>query len=99
MAPKILLPGHTLSILFKLIFYNLLGQFSKIKKTSFSGNISDLTDPTKLIIVFIGHATVFINFYGTTILTDPVFGGYFPGFARFVEPGLKIDQLPFLDYV
>ncbi len=64
-------------------------------------------DPTKwkndqLNIAWIGHSTVLINFYGTTILTDPVlferigvsiFGMTF-GPGRFTHPALTFAELP-----
>ncbi len=57
---------------------------------------------------WIGHATVLINFYGTMILTDPVFSkrvgpsfirlGTF-GPKRLVDPALRIEELPPLDLI
>lgn len=57
---------------------------------------------------WIGHATVLINFFGTTILTDPVFsqraglnlfGVYTLGTKRLVVPALSVDELPPIDLV
>lgn len=56
---------------------------------------------------WIGHSTVFINFYGKWILTDPVFFGrvgvYALGFtwgpSRFTAPALSIDELPRVDII
>jgi L-ascorbate metabolism protein UlaG (beta-lactamase superfamily) len=57
---------------------------------------------------WIGHATVLINFYGTTILTDPVFsqraglnilGIFTLGTKRLVVPALSIDELPPIDLI
>lgn len=56
---------------------------------------------------WIGHATVLINFYGTTILTDPVMferigcevGGFTIGRKRLVAPALSIAELPKIDVV
>jgi len=47
----------------------------------------------------VGHATMLINFYGTTILTDPVFGDWLPFPRRIVGPGLQLNQLPKLDII
>lgn len=61
----------------------------------------------RLSIAWIGHATCLINFYGTWILTDPVFSdrvgiqtpfGVF-GSRRMIKPALGIDDLPPLDIV
>lgn len=58
-------------------------------------------------IAWIGHSTVLINFYGTTILTDPVlfervgvsiFGMTF-GPSRFTHPALFIDEIPKPDII
>ena len=56
-------------------------------------------------ICWIGHATVLINFYGVTILTDPALASRigFPlglgiaGPKRFVVPALTLKQLPPID--
>lgn len=58
-------------------------------------------------VAWIGHSTVFINFYGIKILTDPVFyervGLYFLsltwGPSRFTLPALSIDEIPKPDIV
>lgn len=66
-------------------------------KTANSENIE--IKETELKIWMIGHATTLINFYGTTILTDPIFTRGLPFPARLVQPGVKIDQLPKIDFV
>ncbi len=56
---------------------------------------------------WIGHATVLLNFYGTTIMTDPVFSNRVGanlgigtlGRKRRVAPALKLDELPPIDLV
>jgi len=56
---------------------------------------------------WIGHATVLINFYGFTILTDPIFSeraGVDLGLAtagpkRHLAPAMKISELPPVDLV
>lgn len=58
-----------------------------------------------LTVAWIGHATVLINFYGTWILTDPVFSekigvrilGYTLGPRRLVAPAMEMDALPDID--
>lgn len=65
-----------------------------------------LWDDTTITAAWLGHATVLINFFGTRILTDPVFstrvgltvGGLFTiGPKRLVLPALTIDELPPID--
>ncbi|MEK9180765.1 MAG: MBL fold metallo-hydrolase [Patescibacteria group bacterium] len=56
-------------------------------------------DPKKLQLWMIGHATLFINFFGTFIVTDPVFGKNLTFHKRLVAPGFKITDLPEIDYV
>jgi L-ascorbate metabolism protein UlaG (beta-lactamase superfamily) len=56
---------------------------------------------------WLGHATVLINFFGITILTDPVLfprvGIRLPGFTigpkRLTAPALEIDELPKIDII
>lgn len=58
-------------------------------------------------IAWIGHSTVLINLFGTTILTDPVlyervgvsiFGVTF-GPSRFTHPALTVDEIPKPDII
>ena len=58
-----------------------------------------VVDERKIQIWMIGHATMLINFYGTVILTDPVFGKWLPFPRRIIDPGLKIKQLPKIDFI
>ncbi|MBA3961256.1 MAG: MBL fold metallo-hydrolase [Chthoniobacterales bacterium] len=61
----------------------------------------------RLTAAWLGHSTVLLNFYGVTILTDPVLfpriGVRFPGFTmgpkRLTKPALSIRELPPLDLV
>jgi L-ascorbate metabolism protein UlaG (beta-lactamase superfamily) len=57
---------------------------------------------------WIGHSTVLINFFGTRIITDPVFSSRIGinilglasvGPKRLVEPALTIDELPPIDLI
>ncbi len=64
-------------------------------------------NPNAITAAWIGHATVLLNFYGTTILTDPVMfervgfkvAGLVVGRKRLVAPALSIAQLPKIDLV
>lgn len=65
-------------------------------------------DNSTITAAWIGHATVLINFFGTTIITDPVFsrkiGIRLLGFAtvgpqRLIEPALTLDELPHIDLI
>ena len=61
----------------------------------------------QLTLAWIGHSTVLINFFGVTILTDPVLfpriGIRLPGFTigpkRMTAPALSFYQLPKIDLV
>jgi L-ascorbate metabolism protein UlaG (beta-lactamase superfamily) len=61
----------------------------------------------EVTICWIGHATVLINFYGVTIVTDPVFGSRIgialglgtAGPKRYIAPALKLKELPPIDVV
>jgi len=60
-----------------------------------------------ITFAWLGHATVLINFYGITILTDPVLasrvginaGLFVLGPKRYVHPALKCSELPPIDLV
>ena len=60
-----------------------------------------------ITISWLGHSTVLINFYGVTILTDPVLFGRIGadlrigtiGPRRLVAPALNVQQLPPVDIV
>src|SRR6266571_6471307 len=62
---------------------------------------------TRVTLAWIGHSTVLINFFGITILTDPVLfpriGIRLPGFTigpkRLTAPALSFDELPKVDLV
>ena len=61
----------------------------------------------QVTLAWIGHSTVLINFFGVTILTDPVLfsriGIRLPGFTigpkRLTAPALSLDELPKVDLV
>lgn len=54
---------------------------------------------TAVVITWIGHATFLIQAPGITILTDPIFGKPSWLFPRITEPGIRINDLPPIDYV
>jgi|SRR3989344_3480996 len=54
--------------------------------------------PHELRTWMVGHASVLINFFGTTILTDPVFVKWLPVPKRRVAAGLLPRHLPTIDY-
>ena len=65
-------------------------------------------DNSTITAAWIGHATILINFFGTNIITDPVFseriglnilGLMTLGPKRLVAPALKIDELPPIDLI
>jgi L-ascorbate metabolism protein UlaG (beta-lactamase superfamily) len=61
----------------------------------------------QLTLAWLGHSTVLINFFGVTILTDPVLfprvGIRLPGFTigpkRLTAPALKFDDLPHIELI
>ena len=67
-----------------------------------------LWSDSTITAAWIGHATVLINFFGTTIITDPVFAecvginlfGFLKiGPKRLVAPAMTIDELPKIDLI
>jgi L-ascorbate metabolism protein UlaG (beta-lactamase superfamily) len=59
----------------------------------------------RVLLCWLGHATMLIDFYGVRILTDPVFsrrigldlGVVVLGPKRFIAPALRLEQLPAID--
>lgn len=66
-----------------------------------------LWSPTGITASWLGHSSVLINFYGLTILTDPVLsrrigislGKMTLGAKRMVAPALRTTELPFIELV
>ena len=62
---------------------------------------------TQFTLAWIGHSTVLVNFFGVTILTDPVLfsrigirlAGFTIGPKRLTAPALKFGQLPQIDVI
>jgi L-ascorbate metabolism protein UlaG (beta-lactamase superfamily) len=70
-------------------------------------NPSMWSDAT-ITAAWIGHATVLVNFFGTWIITDPMFseraginllGITTLGPKRLIEPALRVDELPPIDLI
>lgn len=61
----------------------------------------------RLTVAWLGHATVLLNFYGVSVLTDPVLcpriGIPLPFFTigpkRLTAPALRVDELPRIDLI
>jgi L-ascorbate metabolism protein UlaG (beta-lactamase superfamily) len=87
--------------------WNFLSRTPYVKVTSKPH--PDLWDKDRLTVCWIGHATVLLNFHGTTILTDPVLteriapiylGGHVNlGIRRITELPLAYAELPPIDLV
>lgn len=65
-------------------------------------------DNSTITAAWIGHATVLINFFGTKIITDPVFsqriglnffGLFTIGPKRLISPALTFEELPPIDLI
>jgi L-ascorbate metabolism protein UlaG (beta-lactamase superfamily) len=78
---------------FTVAFFDLLKPVKRVSSPD------PVIDDSKLQIWMVGHATMLINFYGTKILTDPVFGNWLPFPRRKVGPGLQLSQLPPIDII
>ena len=60
--------------------------------------------PHKVEVTYVGHATFLLQIGGKNILTNPMWGDRassvtFMGPKRLTQPGIKIDDLPPIDYV
>jgi L-ascorbate metabolism protein UlaG (beta-lactamase superfamily) len=61
-------------------------------------SLSGRSEPSRLHVTYVGHATLLVEMSGVRLLTDPNFalrlGGFLP---RVSAPGVAIDKLPKLD--
>ena len=86
--------------------WDILFSDHKIEKSTNIPTPNDWSDE-KITVTWIGHATVLINFYGTWILTDPVFSdkvgpsgfGIKIGTKRLIAPALPIKSIPKIDLI
>ena len=51
------------------------------------------------IITWIGHASFLVQVGGVNILLDPIFGDVALLYKRILPPGVKLEQMPKIDYV
>ena len=58
-----------------------------------------LTSDGRLAVTFIGHSGFFIQMAGKNILVDPNFAGWLFVVKRLRHPGVRIKDLPPIDYV
>lgn len=80
----------------RLLYRNLLDFFVA---TEIAPTEPIVIRSTEVALWMIGHSTVLINLYGTTILTDPVLSFGLPFPKRLVRHGYNIHELPPLDYI
>lgn len=90
-------PHHNKPRIILLTRFLLVSLFDALRPIKKVRAVDPEIHPDKLQIWMVGHATMLINFYGTTILTDPVFGNWLPFPRRIVSAGLTIEQLPKID--
>lgn len=76
------------------------------REAPYKPDISSWSD-RKISLCWIGHSTFFINFYGTKILTDPVFSNRIGLYAlitnlgpkRIVAPAVRAEEIPQPDLI
>ena len=88
--------GPRFGLVFQFFIVSIKDMMRPVKKVSAPDPV---IESDKIQVWMVGHATMLINFYGTTILTDPVFGNWLPFPRRIVGPGLQIKQIPKLDII
>ena len=98
-------------VLFPYAAFSIRAQFQKPIQEHASNNRRlnpQGWDPTTLTASWIGHSTVLMNFFGTTILTDPVLtekvgidvlGLFVYGPQRITPPALTFEELPPLEVI
>ena len=89
--------GASLYSLFSTVKSGLKDIFLKSVAKAKEEEIS--INPGELRIWMIGHSTVLINLFGTTILTDPVLSNWLPFPRRLVTAAYNAAKLPPIDYL
>jgi L-ascorbate metabolism protein UlaG (beta-lactamase superfamily) len=89
-------PNPPLFFVFKFLFTSILDLFTPIKKVT---REDLLINSNEIRVWALGHATTLINFYGTTILTDPMLFNWLPFPRRMVEAPYAPKDLPQIDYL
>ena len=85
------------SFVFKILAFNFVSIFRPIRKAP-KERIT--INPSEIRVWALGHATVLINFFGKTILTDPIFSNWLPPFIRRpVAYPFEVSELPPIDYL
>ncbi len=80
------------------------GSWAEIEQPFESPGPPEKVDGSHLLVTFINHATVLIQWQGLNIITDPVYSERvspfsFLGPKRFRPPGVPFDKLPKIDVV
>lgn len=88
------LPSYTYHL--KVLWHGLTGAVTPIVKHPKAPIVIKKIELTTWMI---GHASVLINFFGTTILTDPVLINWLPFPRRIAAPGYTAPELPKINYV
>lgn len=105
-APRILI-GQDAHPELKRSRWDMLFGSHETTEPEFHPDPATWSDET-LTAAWIGHATVLINFYGTWIITDPVFSGRIGlnflglvtlGPKRLINPALNFEELPPIDLI
>jgi N-acyl-phosphatidylethanolamine-hydrolysing phospholipase D len=80
------------------------GQGAPLRVANDGASLRENTRHSKPTVTWIGHSTLLVQMEGVTFLTDPTWSNRpspvpVIGPSRFVEPGIKIDDLPPIDFV
>lgn len=97
----------SISLLISGFFEKIIAKESlEPKETPFTPNLNEWSNG-EINLCWIGHSTYLINFYGTLILTDPVFSNRIGPYVlidnlgpkRIVAPAIKPENLPQPDLI
>ena len=93
---KLIPPRPPTSFVFKLLYRNLK-DFLRPTRKIYAEKI--IIQPNKLKIWAFGHATILINFFGKTILTDPILSNWLPFIKRHIAFPFSAEELPHIDFI
>lgn len=86
---------RTIIYLFSLLVWSGI-KFFTTQPHKVKGELFQIS-PNEIRMWIIGHASVLINFSGTTILTDPIFDAGLPFPKRITSAAYSIEELPKID--
>lgn len=92
-------PGFLFASIYMMLKSHFHRSYEYPDISSWVGFSEPILRSSELNITWIGHATFLIQIGNINILTDPIFNNLTPFFPRIVPAGIKLSNLPPIDFV